>query len=86
MFVDFYLEGTSNSTSITFTAPNNSAQGFSVFRPCGLTANNSTQLTLPARVQIPNATNVVTIVRDLAGATWTASGVKSVGGQISFKI
>lgn len=86
MFVDFYLEGTSNSTSISFTLPNNNSSGFSAFRPSGYNVNNGSILTTPARIQIPNATNVVTIIRDLSGASYTSSGVKAVAGQISFKI
>lgn len=86
MFVDFYLEGTSNSTSATLTLPNNSAEGFSVFRPSGYNVNNSIVLTNSARIGIPNGTNLVTITRDFTGLTWTGSGVKGIAGQISFKI
>ena len=85
-FVDFYLEGTSNSATTTFTMPFNSVQGFSVFRPNGYNVNNGTASTNAGRIAIATASNLVILNNTLAGGAYTSSGTKGSAGQISFKV
>lgn len=86
IFIDFYLEGTSNSTSFTFTSPFNNTSGFSKFGSCGYNVNGGSVAVNPARVLISNNSNVVNITLNFTGAAYSATGTKGCAGQISFKI
>lgn len=82
VFIHFDLEGTSNSTSITFTLPFNES---STILWCGLTSiakDNGTYLTTPGRINIASTT---TIYKDLDAGAWTNSGIKRVMGQFWYE-
>jgi len=86
VFVSFVLNGTSNSTSVTFTLPYTSAAntGYSTyFSVRG--ADNGVQLTTSCLGELPNNSNTVTCYKNMASATWTASNSKYVMGHFSYK-
>jgi len=85
-FVDFYISGTSNTTTINFTLPFNNTSSFATFAPSGYSANNNVNNSAPSRLTIENASNVVNCYKDMAFLNWTASSIKAIAGQISFKI
>jgi nitrogen fixation protein len=85
-FIDFQLEGTSNSATTTFTMPFNSTSGFTEFRPSGYNVNNGSVRENAGRIGIVNNSNVVVLSASLNGNNYTASGIKASYGQISFKI
>lgn len=86
IFIDFYIEGASNSPSFTFTSPFNNTSGTSKFGSCGYNVNNGLVIQNPARVIITNNSNVLNISLSFTGAVYTATGTKACAGQISFKI
>jgi hypothetical protein len=86
IFIDFYIEGASNSPSFTFTSPFNNTSGTSKFGSCGYNVNNGLVIQNPARVIITNNSNVLNISLSFTGAVYTATGTKGCAGQISFKI
>lgn len=86
IFIDFYLEGTSNSTSFTFTSPFNNNSGASKFGSCGYNVNAGSVAVNPARLLISNNSNLVNITLNFTGAAYSATGTKGCAGQISFKI
>lgn len=85
-FVVFYIEGVSNSANFSFTVPNNSTQGNSVFGSCGYNANNNTAQTNPARILLHNNSNIVTISVNFSGGNYSASGTKACAGHLIYKI
>jgi hypothetical protein len=85
-FIDFQLEGNSNSTTTTFTLPFSSQSGFTEFRPSGYNVNNGSVRENAGRIGIPNNTNLVVLWSSLNGTNYNASGIKASYGQISFKI
>ena len=85
-FIDFSLEGTSNSTTTTFTMPFNNTSGFTEFRPSAYNVNNGSVSSNAGRIGISNNTNLVVLSANLTGTNYNASGIKASYGQISFKI
>jgi hypothetical protein len=86
IFIDFYIEGISNSPSFTFTSPFNNTSGASKFGSCGYNVNGGSPILNPARMIISNNSNIVNISLNFTGAAYTATGTKGCSGQISFKI
>jgi hypothetical protein len=86
IFIDFYIEGASNSPSFTFTSPFNNTSGASKFGSCGYNVNGGSPILNPARIIISNNSNIVNISLNFAGVVYTATGTKGCAGQISFKI
>lgn len=86
VFVSFYLEGTSNSTSVSFTLPFTSAaapdnQGGVYFA----TQDNSLGLTTAGRFYMSAGTSTVNCNKDMGAGAWTASGTKGVQGNFWFQ-
>lgn len=80
LFCHYFLEGTSNSTSATFTLPYLSLLSINV--PC-LARNNGAVIST-ALAYAGNPT--VQFYTDFTGAAWTASGTKTVRGQFFFEV
>jgi N-acetyl-beta-hexosaminidase len=81
MFVIFNLDGTSNSTSSTFTLPNNSL----IFNQiAGRFVNNGVLTTGFTSMAI--SSNVITLFSSITSTTWTASGTKVASGQFFIEI
>lgn len=80
LFVNYNISGTSNAGTAKFTLPFVNKEPTTKFDSSGYNANAGVPLTTPARVQVPIEVNEVEILRDLAGASYTASGIKHVSG------
>lgn len=85
MFVNFTIQGTSNSATTTFTLPNNSVFGNSTIA-FALTVDNGVTQSPSGRFSVASNSNTVTIVKDTIGNSFTASGTKQVFGQFFIEI
>jgi hypothetical protein len=81
MFVIFNLEGTSNSTTTSFTLPNNAL----TFNETMQRFVNNGAITT-GFTRITNASNVIQFGPTTTTLTWTASGSKSISGQFYIDI
>lgn len=84
-FVIFDLEGTSNSTSSSFTLPL-TQQGTPAFinSAMGLAVDNGAATANMGRLEL--ASNVVSLFLTNAGTGWTGSGTKKILGQFFFEV
>ena len=85
MFVNFYLEGTSNATTATFTLPNVNTMLYMslsafIINNGGITTNQV------GRITVPNGSSTVTVNRDNVGIAFTPSGSKTIAGQFFIKL
>lgn len=88
VFVNFYLSGTSNSTTISFTLPYTSASTTdnTVRQPWGAGEDNSTSLTSPGTIFLGANSSTVEAYKDMSyGSAWTNSGSKTVIGEFSYE-
>lgn len=86
IFVSFRFSGTSNSTSVTFTVPdNNNSTSIAYSLSVGVTNNGATSTT-PGNVQTTLNSNVITVNRDRNNTAWTNSGTKAAYGQFFYFI
>lgn len=82
--VIFFLNGTSNSTSTTFTLPTASSAS-SYLSLTYIAVNNGTTIT-GCRYELPSSSSTVTCDPTSAGGSWTGSGNKLVRGEFFYKI
>lgn len=86
VFVQYYLQGTSNSTLVTFTLPFG-VPSLVVDVPASRVQDNSVIKTTPGLMEVagpqasPSQFNFYT---DMAGTAWTASGTKQASGEFFF--
>jgi hypothetical protein len=83
IFVSYFIIGTSNSTSTTFTIPNNCniiSTAFTTYATNNGVNQGITYATASA------ASNVITFYSSLIGAAWTASGSKAIRGNFFIEI
>lgn len=86
VYVMFNINGTSNSTSVTFTLPLAAAtQANSSFEACGVALDNGALQTAPSRIFLGSASSTVTVYKDLTTANWTNSGSKQTNGQFWYQ-
>jgi hypothetical protein len=87
-WVNYYIEGVSNSTETSFTLPHtaiNYGAAFGFHTAMGFTYDNSVYKT-PGRCNLSfNDTKVWLYMTYPGGTTWTASGSKVVGGQFFYQ-
>jgi len=83
VFVVVQLQGTSNSTSLTFTLPFSNSSNIYTLNLAWATNNG---VTYTATLEVPPSTNVCTPYYNLTNGTWTASGSKQVFGQFFYEI
>jgi hypothetical protein len=88
VFVWFHLEGTSNSTSVSFTLPFTSANLYNTAwgGALNITYDNGVTKTTPGHAQVTYNSNTVNCYVDMANGAWTASGTKIVAGQFFYQI
>ena len=88
-FVNYYIEGVSDSTVTTFTVPYTAISygtAFGFHTAMGFTYDNSSYKT-PGRCNLSHNDNVVYLWMTYpGGTTWTASGSKIVGGQFFYQM
>lgn len=78
----FYLQGTSNSTSTTFTLPT----AMSAVEFMEMCRNNDNGTSGSGRFFIAASGSTVTFNQALNGGAWTAAGTKSIMGGFEYKI
>lgn len=81
VFVEFYLSGTSNSITTTFTLPYNKAAGMQVYLPVLVQDNGTNQM---GAITLPASGSTITCYSNVGFAGWTASGAKAVRGQMIY--
>lgn len=81
VFVMFNFDGTSNSTSTTFTLPFNA---ITYNEAAGRFVNNGALIAGYTRIGLNS--NTVTLLSSISSTTWTASGNKSISGQFFYDI
>jgi hypothetical protein len=85
VFVQFYIEGTSNSTAVSFTLPYRMTSSTSL--PMFATVRGSDQgvtNTDPACALMNNGAKIVNVYQTYAGGGWTNSGTKIVNGEFFY--
>ena len=86
-FVSFFLSGTSNSTSTTFTVPFTSLNVSNNQVKVAIAAtDNSSALTAAGSAVLPANSATVTCYIDAATGAWTNSGTKVAEGQLWYEI
>lgn len=84
MYVHFDLQGTSNSTTSSFTLPINSVAFLDVASMRA--GDNGVFLSTPGLIEMGSGSSTVTLYTAPSGATWTASGTKSCFGEFFYRI
>jgi hypothetical protein len=84
LFCYFLIEGTSNSTSTSFTLPFNSLQT-NLFTST-LMYNNGNAVTTVSKTDTASGSNLIRLYPTVAGANWVASNTKIISGQFFIKI
>lgn len=82
--VIFYLGGTSNSSTATFTLP--TASSSNCYVSLTYIAVNSGTSVSGCRYELPGSSSTVTCDPTNGGGTWTSSGTKVVRGEFFYKI
>jgi hypothetical protein len=85
LFCQFLLNGTSNSTTTSFTINNNNPNATLINVNTYAVNNGATQIG-PGRIAIQNGSNVVTLARLADSAAYSAIGNKQAIGQFFMKL
>ena len=89
VFVWFHLQGTSNSTGVSFTLPYTTVSiGIYDFRFCGtlgLAYDNGTKIAVATEYSLTDNTNTVKCYTNMSNGGWTASGTKIVSGNFWYQ-
>lgn len=91
LMVSWYLTGTSNATTTTFTLPYTSqATGSGDAGPgagvAGLTIDNGAYTATPGQVAVQDSATTVTCYATMARGAWTASGSKTTAGKLTIDV
>lgn len=86
VFVLFNFGGISNSTTASFSLPNNNNSTFVSQSLSVPITDNGVLSNVPGRIIIGLSTNNVVINKDRTGNAFTSSGTKSVAGQFFYFI
>lgn len=84
VLVSYYLTGTSNATTTSFTLPYLSASGFQLFSNPAVAEDNGGTAVAGA-VQLNASTQTAICYTNMSTGTWTNSGTKSVIGQFFYE-
>ena len=84
--VYFFIQGTSNATTVTFTLPTAHTSNYTGIYVGSFSRNNGTTLTTPPGISISSSSTTVNVFRDIAQAAWTNSGDKRCGGSFIYQI
>lgn len=85
VFVMFHIDGTSNSTAVTFTLPYTNNANAIATGSSGYCVDNGSALTTASRADIGLSENFVAVFKDMATGVWTNSGTKRVTGSIFYE-
>ena len=84
VFAMFFIAGTSNAVTVSFTLPYSAVATTQFYGALGTTQDNGTTKTTPGQYVLYN-NNILNCFSDMAGATWTNSGTKSAVGQFWYE-
>jgi hypothetical protein len=83
--VYFYITGTSNATTATFTVADAvAAASQPVMICCVQVVDNSSGATTPGRVELTASSATITLKKSPDGNAFTGSGTKTVRGSFSY--
>ncbi len=85
IFVQFYLQGTSNSTAATFTLPTTQQSNVQLWAPYGFGEDNTTTLTTTGLLTLADGGSTVTLYPSQAQGAWTNTGTKAAIGQFWYQ-
>ena len=85
VFVSFYLTGTSNATTISFTLPYTNAANDEVLAGILFGNDSGTGLTAPGVVNLGSSSAIVICYKGMGLTAWTNSGTKTVYGNIWYQ-
>jgi hypothetical protein len=84
VFVHFVIQGTSNSTSTTFTLPFTPKTGISVVTNiCGAVNSSANNI---AWTTLTSGSNTVSFLLGTGATIWTNTGTKGIQGQFFYEI
>ncbi len=87
VFVDYYLDATSNQTYLTFTVPFASANTAVTFDGViTQVQDNSVDIAVPGKSVLAVNSDIVTCYKTVAGGAWTASGNKIAHGSFWYVV
>ena len=84
IFCAFYLSGTSDSATTTFTLPSNATQYFG--GAIAQAKDNGSTLTTAVRIFGGGGGNAFAAYKDFSSASWTTSGTKEIIGSFWYEI
>lgn len=84
VIVSYYITGTSNSTSTSFTTPYSSVSTSTGYIAAGYAVDNSGTASF-GLVGVTQGAATITLYKDAQGSNWTSSGTKTVQGQIFYE-
>ncbi len=82
--VNFYITGTSNATSASFTLPYQLKTGLSVLSKSVRVIDNGATSAASGHCYMTSGSNVVTLTKSLTGDAWTNSGTKTISGEFNY--
>lgn len=81
-----FVNGTSNSTTTSFTIPSGLTFKNTIYVPFGRAADNGSLLSGYSMAEMFATGNTVTLYKDGAGTTWTGSNTKYVYGTLTVEV
>jgi len=89
VFVTFYISGTSNSTSTTFTVPYNAASISGLYGNFGgcldYAVNNGVGLTGACRILLQKGGSTVSVYTNMYNGSWTNANTKTIQGSFWYE-
>jgi len=86
VYVQFYLDGVSDATTVTFTLPFTQISTNGVELKVAIqVGDNAVIQAAPGMLTLPSNSVIATCHLDMSGAAWTASGNKRVQGQFWYE-
>lgn len=83
--VMFYITGTSNNATTSFTVPNAvAAASNAVFIPCVQSVDNGSGVATPGRVELTGGSATINLNKSPDGTAYTGTGTKTVRGSFSY--
>jgi len=85
VFVEFDLDGTSNSTSVSFTVPYTSSTSGGRKTGCSYNKDNGNLVVGGGLIFMAAGSSTITVYKDMITTAWTNSGSKFAIGRIDFE-
>lgn len=86
VFVKFYITGTSDAITASFTVPYTVNNDFTTYLPSGYNSDNSIASATPACIRVNANSTTIQLYKDLTIARlWTALGTKAVYGEFFYE-